>query len=273
MSDLTLQDLDYSRALPVLAALLAGVCLLMLVRLALLLADGPEVSFEPLPVEPAPSVAASTGPVDWALFGDAVEPDYGLNTPLPATPLTLRLRGVVTGARGYAIIVDERGDEGVYRVDDEIPGDARLVAIEPRRVVLERNGTREALELPGGAISRDAPTRSAPSDAPANAYPAAAGIGSLASITSQFRLDPDELAHRITILPVAGGGFRVRAGRDAAIFTQLGFELNDVVLAINGQRVDNQGDVRAVFENWNPSEPLAITVRRGDRQIVLTPGL
>ena len=99
-----------------------------------------------------------------------------------------------------------------------------------------------------------------------------AWIGSLSGITSQFSLDPAELARRITILPVAGGGFRVRAGRDAAIFTQLGFHANDVVLAINGQPVDNQADVRAVFERWNPDDPLAITVRRGERQLVLTPG-
>jgi len=100
-----------------------------------------------------------------------------------------------------------------------------------------------------------------------------AGIGSLTSMTSGFSLDPNELARRITILPVAGGGFRVRAGRDAAIFTQLGFHANDIVLAINGQPVDNQGDVRAVFESFRPGEPLAITVRRGERQLVLTPDL
>jgi len=45
------------------------------------------------------------------------------------------------------------------------------------------------------------------------------------------------------------------------------------VLAINGQPVDTQADVRAVFESFRPGEPLAITVRRGERQLVLTPDL
>ena len=92
-------------------------------------------------------------------------------------------------------------------------------------------------------------------------------------MTGAFALNPDELAQRITILPVAGGGFRVRAGRDATLFTRLGFHVNDIVTAINGQPVSTQADVRAVFENYNPGQRIAITVRRGDRQLVLTPDL
>ena len=149
------------------------------------------------------------------------------------------------------------------------------MTIEPRRVVLERNGAREALELPGSGASTAAGAASTGKEEPRQpgGLASGVGIGSLSSMTSGFSLDPNELARRITILPVAGGGFRVRAGRDAAIFTQLGFHANDIVLAINGQPVDNQADVRAVFESFRPGQPLAITVRRGDRQLVLTPDL
>ncbi len=261
------------RTAAVAAGLGAVLCLLLLLRLAVLMVDGVQIEFEPIPLQIEAPLPVGEGPVDWALFGRVQAAEHGLESVLPPTPLRLRLRGAVTGVRGYAIIIDEQGSEGVYRVDDTLPGDARVVAIEPRRVVLERGGVREALELPEGIASSGASRREVPAQAaPANSYPAAAGIGSLSGITSQFSLDPAELARRITILPVAGGGFRVRAGRDAAIFTQLGFHANDVVLAINGQPVDNQADVRAVFERWNPDDPLAITVRRGERQLVLTPG-
>lgn len=271
----SLNPLDSTRTANALSWLLVVVCILLVARMAVVLVDGVQVDYQPIPFSPASERVSVLPETDWRMFGDPVEPDYGFAQVLPPTPLSLRLRGVVTGDRGYAIIVDAEGNEGVYRAGDEVPGEAEVVTIEPRRVVLERNGSREALELPGSGTSTAAaaaPTASSESRRP-GALASGVGIGSLSSMTSAFSLDPNELAQRITILPVAGGGFRVRAGRDAGIFTQLGFHANDIVLAVNGQPVDNQGDVRAVFESFRPGEPLAITVRRGDRQLVLTPDL
>lgn len=272
----TMQAFGARQAIAVLTWLLAAVCALLVLRIAVLTIDGVRVDFQPIPLPEFGRQAPLATSAEWRIFGVPTEPDYGFDQPLPPTPLQLRLRGVVTGERGYAIIVDGRGDEGVYRIGDVVPGDAEVVRIEGRRVVLERAGVREALELPGAQQAassravRSAPRQTAADD---DGLASGVGIGSLASMTSQFRLDPEVLARRITILPVAGGGFRVRAGRDAAIFTRLGFHANDVVLAINGQPVDNRADVSAVFERFNPGEPLAITVRRGERQIVLTPDL
>lgn len=269
----SLNRLAVPRAANAISWLLVVVCVLLVARTAVVLVDGVDVDFQPLPFSPSSERVATLPASDWRMFGDPAEPDYGFAQPLPPTPLSLRLRGVVTGERGYAIIVDAEGNEGVYRAGDTLPGDAEVVTIEPRRVVLERNAVREALELPGSGTSTAATPRARDEARRRDGLPTGVGIGSLASMTSGFRLNPEELAQRITILPVAGGGFRVRAGRDAAIFTQLGFHANDVVLAINGQPVDNQADVRAVFESFRPGEPLAITVRRGERQLVLTPDL
>ena len=269
----TLERIDARRALPVVNGLLIALCAFLLIRAGIVLVDGVRVEFEPLPLPPGESVAAPVSTTDWRMFGEPVEPDYGFDQPLPPTPLSLRLRGVVTGDRGYAIIVDASGDEGVYRVGDVVPGEAEVVTIQPRRVVLERDGAREALELPGADAAISRASRSEPAARSGDGLASGVGIGSLASMTSRFSLDPEALANRITILPVAGGGFRVRAGRDAAIFTQLGFHANDVVLAINGRPVDNRADVEAVFRDFRPDRPLAITVRRGDRQLVLTPDL
>lgn len=255
--------------------LLVAVCALLVVRTGIVLIDGVDIEYRPIPIEALSERVGTLPASDWRMFGDPTEPDYGFTRALPPTPLSLRLRGVVTGERGYAIIVDADGNEGVYRAGDTVPGDAEVVTIEPRRVVLERNATREALELPGSGSSTStaAVSRSSRQAREREGLASGVGIGSLASMTSGFSLDPEALAQRITILPVAGGGFRVRAGRDAGIFTQLGFHANDIVLAVNGQRVDNQADVRAVFESFRPGEPLAITVRRGERQLVLTPDL
>ena len=269
-----IHGLDSRRPVEAAGWVLAAVCAILVARLAVIFVDGVEVEFQPLEPIARSAPAPVRADADWRLFGDPVEPDYGFDRVLPPTPLALRLRGVVTGERGYAIIVDADGNEGVYRVGDEVPGEATVLTIQARRVVLRRDGTREALALPGAAeAAASTPAPSAPRDAGGGGGSTGLGIGSLASMASRFALDADELALRITILPVAGGGFRVRAGRDAALFTRLGFHANDVVVAINGQPVDNRADVRAVFDDYRPGAPLAITVRRGDRQLVLTPDL
>lgn len=253
---------------------MVALCMITAVRIALQWIDGVDVQFTPIVYQPS-AEGRNAMPMPVAgLFGTASETDYGFDTPLPATPLQLTLRGVVTGRRGYAIIVDGSGDEGVYRVDDELSGDTRVVAIEPRRVVLERNGQREALALPGtdGSQSASSPRASRPAEA-GPVIRRGLGIASLGSMADAMKLDPETLSRQITILPVAGGGFRVSAGRNAALFQQLGFQRNDVVTAINGQPVNNQSDVRALFQTLRPGDGLAITVRRGDQQRVLTPNL
>lgn len=272
----SLKSLDYPHTATAANWVLVVACVWLVGRMGVVLVDGVDVDYQPLPFAPGTERVNTLPVTDWRIFGNPSEVDYGFARALPPTPLSLRLRGVVTGARGYAVIVDAEGNEGVYRAGDEVPGDAEVVTIEARRVVLERNGTREALELPGESRRAASSASANNPQQPRNGREGLAsgvGIGSLTAMTSRFRLNPDTLAQRITILPVAGGGFRVRAGRDAAIFTQLGFHANDVVLAINGQPVDNERDVRAVFESFQPGEPLAITVQRGDRQRVLTPDL
>ncbi|MDT8437746.1 MAG: type II secretion system protein N [Wenzhouxiangellaceae bacterium] len=249
-------------------------CLLLALRAVLIAVDGVAVEFRPIEYQPVARTTLPTvdGRAAAGLFGNAVLADHGFDVPLPATPLELRLRGTVSGERGYAIIVDARGDEDVYRVDDELPGGARVIAIESRRVVLERAGLREALELSAGLAAR---ASRPPPTVSENVAPAVQGLGvaSFASFADGLRLDPAALAREITILPVAGGGFRVSAGRNAAVFQALGLQRNDIVLAINGRPVDNQADLRALFETLDPGQGLAITVRRGDQQRVLTPGL
>lgn len=242
------------------------------VRLVWLLVTGPEV--DPAPSAPIPRMidASPARNGDWQLFG-ASDSAPVIAGPVATTPLSLRLLGVVSGAGGYAVIADAEGREGVFRVDEELPGGARLEAIEPRRVLLRRDGRTEALELPDerrGEAVRPAPSAAGRGD-PDSALPAGISIASLGDMAGQFGLNPDALAREISILPVADGGFRVRPGRDAQLFTALGLHANDVVLAVNGRPLNTEADVMAIFEQLDTRERLSIRVRRGERELTLTP--
>lgn len=255
--------------------LLSVAGLWLLVRLIWLVAAGPEVEAARIAPLPTEARIAATVQADWDLFGEAGETSRPAVRPVRATPLNLRLLGAVTGERGYAIIRDADGRESVYRAGDDLPGGARLEAIESRRVILARDGGREALELPEGAGGEVARPRrdSTGADSSDAGGGSAVSAASLPDMTARYLADPQQLAGRISVLPVAGGGFRVRAGRDAELFTALGLHANDVVVSVNGQPLNNEADVMALFQSINPDQRLAITVRRDGREMVLIPDL
>ncbi len=81
------------------------------------------------------------------------------------------------------------------------------------------------------------------------------------------------MAGAISVLPVSGGGFRVRPGRDARLFAELGLQVNDVVKAINGQPLESEEDVQSLFADVMRRGEVAITVNREGREMTLRPDL
>ncbi len=277
-------------ALPFLTWTVAALLVVQAARLVLLALDEPYVaSGPPIPVPAAEDGAAGQGTLAaWHLFGKAAPAAPLFETlNLPETPLALRLRGIVAapdGTDGYALIADERGGEAVYRIGDEVPGGARVAAIRPDQVVLERDGRRETLRLERNTAQTSAsrPAGNAAFTAPAaasGAAPAAAGkttapmtiTAALPNLMPGIRMDAGQLANQIQVMPVAGGGFRVFPGRDTRLFTELGLQANDIVEQVNGRALTNPAEALALIQQIQGGEALSLTVRRGDQQLVLRP--
>ncbi|MBT8446745.1 MAG: hypothetical protein KJO38_06345, partial [Gammaproteobacteria bacterium] len=68
---------------------------------------------------------------------------------LPETALKLSLRGVLhdVDADNTVAIINVRGHDKAYRLNDEVPGNARITEITPLLIVLERDGKLERLSL------------------------------------------------------------------------------------------------------------------------------
>lgn len=253
----------------------------LLVRLVWLVVEGPQVETAPVPSVPevAPSSSAS-GDFAFELFGNSAAPAARVRA-APKSRLSLRLRGVVAGENGYAIISESGGSDEVYRVGDDLPGGARIESIESRRVLIDHNGRTEALE-----IDEDR-SRSGGGDSPQVAADAAASLPgirgmqsasdvSVASLPESVRssaLDGEGLAKAISVMPVSSGGFRVRPGRNAELFSQLGLQVNDVVKAVNGQPLESESDVEELFADVMMRGEVSITVERGGREMTLRPDL
>ena len=268
-------------------AILVVVAVWLLVRLGWLILIGPQV--EPAPVPPIPRITRSAEldeTFQHALFGASNEARRSTPVVTTAARSRLRLLGMMSGgSSGFAIIADASGDEAVYRAGDELPDGSVLETIEAQRVIIDRDGEREALEL-----DRDRPSLSPARTASNPAQPMqvapipglrgfdrTTGV-SAASYTGRGsstagRLDASGLARQISVMPVAGGGYRVRPGRDARLFAELGLQINDIVTAVNGQPLESEDDARALFADVMRRGEVAITLNRGGREMTLRPDL
>lgn len=274
---------QWSARLALLSAAALGLLLTwQLVQMFWLVVVGPDVETAPVPPVPRiqPAAAGREG-FRWDLFGEARSAP-AVVAPVQASRSDFRLRGLMSGGESaFAIIADDQGRERVYRVGDDLPDGSRLDEIEPLRVLLGRNGEREALELPREGIGGPAPARSSSRDAtraPASlpgirGFEAPAGI-SAASLQEQGAASQaGSLADQISVLPVSGGGFRVRPGRDSTLFAELGLQVNDVVTAVNGQPLDSEEDARALFGEVMRRGEVSITIQREGREMTLRPDL
>jgi len=267
----------WSRAptLLVLGLLLAWLC----VRLLWLVLAGPQVATLPMP--PVPQVQPATAARDgfrWDLFGEATASGRVMVEPVVEAGGSLRLKGVMAGgAEAFAIIADDQGRERAYRVGAELPDGSTVDEIEALRVVVLRNGRREALVLARAATSRpQSEARSGDASVRAE-LPGIRGFQAPAGISAASLQAPaptgGAIADQIAVLPVAGGGFRVRPGRDASLFAELGLQVNDIVLAVNGQPLTSEDDARAMFADVVRRGELSITINRQGREMTLRPDL
>lgn len=112
------------------------------------------VASDRLSTRPQASQAQITDVTRGHLFGQpqATQSQQPLQTEnLPATNLRLTLRGVSasSGEESASVLVEGPDQQTqVYRIGDNLPGNAILRAIYPTRVVIERNGRLENLYFP-----------------------------------------------------------------------------------------------------------------------------
>lgn len=187
------------------------------------------------------------------LFGTPPPDDApAADQPIPETQLNLLLRGVAASsntAAAFAIVADPAGKEEFYRVGDQLPGGAVLKEVHPQHIVLSRGDRFETLRLPQQPLQMNAPaqpTARPPAMTPMPSAVAPDAGAALQQLREQFMHDPQMMANLLQGEPFRDGGrligYRIRPGRDTALFTKFGLQTGDVVTAVNGVSVtDPQG--------------------------------
>ena len=269
------------------------------------LTPSPEVHLSP---PPPPLVREPKRPASYYasiqsrdIFNSAKpEPEKPKEPPKP-TELKLKLWGVVVHADGssYCVIEDlTTRKQDLYRISDTVAGSAVVKQIEWDRVILDRDGKDEILELsppPGGApISAGvAPARALPpgaapiASAPQSVQPVQPGqpgqpgqppqnphIRQVSE--NQYQIDKSEvdaaldnmnqLFTQVRAVPHFEGGrsvgFRLFAIRQGSIFDEIGLKNGDVIQQINGADLSDPAKALALFQQLRNEQNLSVNILR-----------
>ncbi|MCX7284037.1 MAG: PDZ domain-containing protein [Novosphingobium sp.] len=182
--------------------------------------------------------------------------------------LTLFATRATPGGGGTAIIAGSDGLQQVYRVGAEVQPGVTLSAVAFDHVELAQNGARELLYMDQSGAAPDAAKVVA-----ANPVAPPAGAGPAGSGSSSGAISVDALRSGVNFGPRAEGGrvigIEVLSSGDGATFRAAGFQPGDVIQAINGKPVTGAPDAATLSAALRPGASIAVTVRRGDRQLPL----
>lgn len=208
-----------------------------------------------------PSARPSANYTAWNLFGRpqvAVSQTQDAVESAPETHLQLDLYGVVVGpeAESSGAIVAERGKEANYfRVDAILPGNARLAAVFPDKILLERGGVMETLSFDDkgkGSSAIQPVTR-----------PAVNTAEDFMAVAEQRLLaDPVGALASVGLAPNGenGGGY-VFDGNNPML-SSYSLKKGDVLRSVNGYSLGNVEQDRAMMQQFYESGMLEVEIER-----------
>jgi general secretion pathway protein C len=229
---------------------------------------GTLVMSAPLPVS-QPSLGANEEIA--RLFGTphAGAPAVAEAQPQRETPLDLTLKGVLArrdGGQQFALIAQGKTPEQVYSPGDFVAG-AEILRVEPRRVVLRRNGVTESLTLEVELLERIAQD----DDLDANG---ASRLRVLDRLSLEREIDDlPKLMRQARAVPHSANGspsgLRVTHVEQGSFLHDLGIRAEDVIRNVNGMPVRTLAEAREAYEGFRNAETFVIGVLRNDREITL----
>ena len=194
------------------------------------------------------------------------------------TDLNVKLWGTAMSndpAHAFAIIEDQAARrQGLYHIGDVILDVATLTRVEWDRVVLERNGVEEVLEL----SSARGPANAAPAPG-AGAGTAAGGARIRKTADNKFLVDRRELEKTVEnineVFTQARAvpffqdgktvGFRVFAIKPGSVFEKIGLQNGDVVQRVNGVELTDPTKAISLFTELQNEGHIALDLQRNSQ--------
>jgi general secretion pathway protein C len=188
----------------------------------------------------------------------------------PETKLNLKLHGVYYSSdpmKSYAMIAAANGKSTSYRVGESLLSGAVLHKIEPRQVILLRNGRYETLHIMGGdrAVKNDIPTIAHNDIRPEKL---------LGNYQRQLQTNPNSLMKLMRISAVKRGGrfigYRIKPGKDATLLSRFNLQSGDILTAVNGVKLDSPLKGLGLIQQLATANQVDLEVLRNGRVVSLS---
>jgi general secretion pathway protein C len=212
------------------------------------------------------------------------EPEKPPEPPKP-TELKLKLWGISVHDDGssHCIIEDlTTHKQELYKINDKVAGSAFVKQVEWDRVILDRDGQDEILDL---NLAQGTPHAGAAGAKPPDVAAANPHIQQISE--TQYNIDRSEvdgaldnmnqLFTQIRAVPHFEGGkstgFRLFAIRQNSIFDQIGLRNGDIVQSINGTDINDPSQALALFQELRNERQLTVQVLRNKESKVFNYGI
>jgi general secretion pathway protein C len=228
--------------------------------------------------------------VNFSLFGKAesikasqVVP-VAVVTEAPKTNLNVKLTGLVAishDPKQGSAIIESRGSEATYAIDDKIDGtNAVLKQVLHDRVLLQQAGRYETLMLDGMEYTKIAEANIGLGRSDENNMEQSGNLSApmldpmeplqsneiFAEQRKELIAEPMKFFDYIRVSPQRREGqlvgYRLTPGKDPALFNQLGLQANDLAVEINGIRLDDMQQAMAVINELREAQEATIKIER-----------
>lgn len=224
--------------------------------------DWRPVNVRTMPPAARAALFASLDPFNRTAQTAATSPDQ--SGTVTSLSLTLFATRAAPGGGGSAIIAGGDGVQLVYRAGAEVMPGVTLAEVGFDHVALSRNGAKELLYLDqsGPAPTAQGVVAANPVTPPPGTAPGAGGPLSVEAARKGINFGPRAEGGKVIGLEVLSSG-------DGAAFRAAGFQPGDVITAVDGKPVKGPGDGAMLAGALRPGASVAVTVKRGDRQLPL----
>ncbi len=177
--------------------------------------------------------------------------------------LNMTLTGVAARATGGCALVIVQGQpEAAFCSGEEVSPGVRLDTVERDRIVIVRNGVREAVFMKDAEGAAAVPPP-----------PIVQSVGADRQIVDrrqlQQQLGRPEFLNQALIVPNPDGGFLVRQVQAGSLYEKLGLRPGDVIRNVNGQPLTNMDDVMRLYQQFGTAQRVLVDVQRQGRNETL----
>jgi general secretion pathway protein C len=197
------------------------------------------------------------------LFGRAAPRSPAAEASVAPSNLNMTLTGVAARATGGCALVIVQGQaEAAFCSGEEVSPGVRLDTVERDRIVIVRNGVREAVFMKDAEGAAAVPLP-----------PIVQSVGTDRQLVDrrqlQQQLGRPEFLNQALIVPNPDGGFLVRQVQAGSLYEKLGLRPGDVIRNVNGQPLTNMDDVMRLYQQFGTAQRVLVDVQRQGRNETL----